>query len=292
MGQGTNCWCDLHTHTTGSDGALSPADLVEYAREKRLRAVAICDHDTVSGARSLYRAPDASEGPEVLTPLLVKEVEVVPGVEINCYLEGREVHILGYYVPFGKGPFQALLEKMQESREDRVFQTVRLLRDLGLPVEASRVMELSTGDSVGRPHVAQAMVEKGYAASVKDAFERYLGLGRPAYVERARLCPEEAVRAISSAGGVAVWAHPGTSDCLHLISDLVKEGLQGIEAFHPDHDRCMSEKCQDLASRYGLVVTGGSDFHGIGAGEGGDLGGTVVGYDVVEALRRLALAKR
>lgn len=282
----------MHTHTTGSDGTLSPAGLVDYARKKRLRAIGICDHDTVSGVRSLYPITAGTEEPKVLTPLLVDGVEVVPGIEMNCYREGREIHILGYYVPFGKGPFQTLLEKMQASREDRILQTVALLEKLGLPIEVSRVMELSTGDSVGRPHVAQAMVEKGYAASVADAFEKYLGLGKPAYVERAHLSPEEAVRAIRSAGGVAVWAHPGTSDSLHLISELVEEGLQGIEAFHPDHDRSMSEKCLDLASRYGLVVTGGSDFHGEGAGEGGDLGGTVVGYDVVETLRRLTLAKR
>jgi len=216
----------------------------------------------------------------------------VPGVEMNCYRHGREIHILGYYVPFRKGPFEALLEKMRHSREDRILQTVALLEKMGLPVDLSRVMELSTGDSIGRPHVAQAMVEKGYVSSVKDAFERYLGLGKPAYVERARLTPEEAVRAISSVGGVAVWAHPGTSDSLHLVGELVEEGLQGIEAFHPEHGRSMSQTCLDLASRFGLVVTGGSDFHGESGGEGGDLGGTVVGYDVVETLRRLAIAKR
>ncbi len=291
MDRGTSGWCDLHTHTTGSDGTLSPAGLVQYAREKGLRAIAICDHDTVSGVRSLYQVP-AGEDPEVLTPLLLDGVEVVPGVEMNCYLDGHEIHILGYYVPFGKGPFEALLQKMQVSRENRVLQTVSLLASMDLPVEVSRVMELSTGDSVGRPHVAQAMVERGYVASVKEAFEKYLGLGKPAYVERYHLSPEEAVEAISSAGGVAVWAHPGTSNCLHLLPNLVRKGLQGIEAFHPEHDSKMTDKCLDLASRYGLAVTGGSDFHGPGSGEGGDLGGTVVGYDVVKVLRKLALTKR
>lgn len=181
-----------------------------------------------------------------------------------------------------------MLDDMQASRQDRARFTVRKLEEMGMPVELSRVLELSAGDSVGRPHVAQAMVERGYVSSVKEAFERYLGIGRPAYVDRLHLEPRAAVRAIAGAGGIPVWAHPGTSHALNLLKDLVDDGLLGIEAFHPEHDRGMSDRCLRLAAEYGLVVTGGSDFHGVSAGEGGDLGSTVVPYAVVSQLKSMA----
>lgn len=282
-------FCDLHTHTTASDGSLVPERLLDCARRKGLRAVGICDHDTVSGVLSLYGTEGA---PDVRVPLIRDGVEVIPGVEINSLWRGHEVHILGYYVPFGKGPFQGLLDRMRFDREGRVRRMVDLLHEQGMDVDLSRVMDLSTGDSVGRPHVAQAMVDKGYAASIKDAFERFLGAGKPAYVQRAHLTPQESVRAISSAGGVAVWAHPGTSGSMHLLPGLVSEGLRGIEAYHPEHNRSVARRCADLASRHGLVATGGSDYHGEGSGEGGDLGSTVVPYGVVTALKTLASTKR
>lgn len=281
--------CDLHSHSSASDGRLPPARLVAYAREKGLSAFAICDHDTVSGVRSLYAGPKI---PDVMSLLILDGIEIVPGVEINSDWNGHEVHILGYYVPFGEGPFKDFLRRMQSAREERVARVAALLRTLGMEVEVSSIMELSTGDSVGRPHVAQAMAEKGYVSSVREAFERYLGVGKPAYVDRDHLTPHASVQAISSAGGVAVWAHPGTSGSMHLLPELVGEGLLGIEAFHPEHDRRTSELCRDLAACHGLVVTGGSDFHGEGAGEGGDLGSIVVAYGVVETLRALASAKR
>ncbi|MEX0974545.1 MAG: PHP domain-containing protein [Bacillota bacterium] len=282
-------FCDLHTHTSASDGSLTPTALARYARDKGLRSVGICDHDTISGILSLY-PPQGS--PDVLRPLIVDGVEIVPGVEINSQWNGRELHILGYYVPFGQGPFQSLLNRMQESRQDCVNQMVLALGRLGMPVDLARVMELSAGDSVGRPHVAKAMAEQGYVKSIKEAFDRYLGIGKPAYVDRSHLTPRESVRAIVRAGGVAVWAHPGTSKALHMLGELVDEGLMGIEAFHPEHDRSTSRKCLDLAGQYGLLATGGSDFHGGVAGEGGDLGSTVVPYAVVSSLRELASTKR
>jgi hypothetical protein len=239
----------------------------------------------MSGVLSLYPRAVPPESPD---PLYVNDVEVVPGVEINSQWNGRELHVLGYYTPAGAGPFRRFLDDMQAAREERARLTAAKLERLGMPVELSRVLELSAGDSVGRPHVAQAMVERGYVRSVKEAFERYLGIGRPAYVERLHLEPKAAVRAIAAAGGVPVWAHPGTSHALHLVKGLVEEGLLGIEAFHPEHDHRMSEKCLLLAEEYGLVVTGGSDFHGLSAGEGGDLGSTVVPYAVVSRLKQLA----
>ncbi len=280
--------CDLHAHTTASDGRMSPAALTSYAATKGLKALGICDHDTVEGVRSLFGEAPA----DMLEPLIRDGVEIVPGVEINALWEGSEVHILGYYAPFGKGPFHDLLERMRADRVERVSLSVEALSKLGMKVELSRVMELSGGGSVGRPHVARAMVEKGYVSSIKEGFDLFLGIGKPAYVDRAHLSPYEAVRAISAAGGVAVWAHPGISGAMGILPGLVRDGLSGIEAYHPEHSAAMSSGCLRLAREFGLIVTGGSDFHGEGSGEGGDLGSAVVPYATVSTIRALAFSRR
>lgn len=275
--------CDLHVHTTASDGQLSPHEALHTAREKGLAALGICDHDTASGVLSLYgKSPDAS------SPLILEGVEIVPGVELNSQWKDREVHILGYYARMDSGPFRAMLDEMQDERQKRATVMVERLAGLGLPLDMTRVREIAAGDSIGRPHVAWAMAEKGYVATVKEAFDRYLGVGRPAYVERFHLDPKDAVRAIRDAGGVPVWAHPGTSRAMGLAKSLVDAGLMGIEAYHPEHDRATEQRCKDIAQDFGLLVTGGSDFHGAAAGEGGDIGSVVVPYRVVSGLRDLA----
>ena len=255
---------------------------MRLASERCLKAIGICDHDTISGVLALW---PSGTSPDPSLPLLVDGVEVVPGVEINCEWGGRELHILGYYVPMVKGPFIDLMEDLRTSRRERAALMVKRLEALGLPLDLQRVLEIAGGDSVGRPHVAEAMVERGYVSSVRQAFERYLGIGRPAYVGRRRLRPEDAVRAITDAGGAAVWAHPGTSRSLALIGRFVDLGLAGIEAYHPEHDRQMVEECLRLARRFDLLVTGGSDFHGSSSDEGGDLGSVVVPYAVVSSLK-------
>lgn len=281
MGSPPAAQCDLHAHTTASDGLLSPLDLVAMANEKGLRAVGIADHDTVSGLRSLCELPGQSE-------LVFGRVEVVPGVELNSEWRGREVHILGYFIPLYEGPLHELLAKLQESRRERISATIERLRALGMPLDEARVFELAGGESVGRPHIAEAMRERGYVTSVKEAFDRFLGIGRPGYVERFHLDPMQSVMAVREAGGVPVWAHPGTSQSLWLITPLVESGLLGIEAYHPEHRPNMRRKCVAMAEAHGLIVTGGSDFHGPAAGEGGDLGSVVVPYDVVSRLKEAA----
>lgn len=301
--------CDLHVHTTASDGLLSPLDVLSYAASKGLRAVGIADHDTTAGLRALFGLsgmPHLSGAGETEVAETIETereepgsgkgegrpdlsaVGVVPAVELNSEWKGRELHILGYYIPVTPGPFTDLLSFLQDSRRQRIAETVKKLCALGMPIEESRVFELASGESVGRPHVAKAMVERGYVTSIKDAFDRFLGMGRPAYVERLHLSPTECVRAVREAGGVPVWAHPGTSRALGLVKTLVESGLQGIEAYHPEHDKPMVQKCLTLAKEYRLIATGGSDFHGLARGEGGDLGSVVVPYEVVERLKEAA----
>ncbi len=299
--------CDLHVHTTASDGLLSPLDVLAYAASKKLRAIGIADHDTTLGlrafpqllgvphrasfkkgeasnAKSREESRDESAGDRAAG----SAVEVVPAVELNSEWKGRELHILGYYIPVAPGPFNDLLSLLQDSRRQRIVDTVKKLRALGMPVEECRVFELASGESIGRPHIAQAMLELGYVTSIKDAFDRFLGIGRPAYVERFHLSPIDCVRAIRRAGGVPVWAHPGTSRSLGLIDALVDNGLQGIEAYHPEHDGPTVRKCLALAEEHRLIPTGGSDFHGLDGCEGGDLGSVVVPYEVVVRLKEAA----
>ena len=219
---------------------------------------------------------------------VIEGVEIVPAVEINSEWKGRELHILGYFIPLGPSPLEDLLARLRDSRKERVSRTIEKLNSIGMPLDEKRVFEFSSGESVGRPHIAQAMIEQGYATSVKDAFDRFLGIGRPGYVERFHLEPVQSVRTLREAGGVPVWAHPGTSRALGQISVLVENGLMGIEAYHPEHGPKMRQRCLAMAEEHDLIVTGGSVFHGLAASEGADLGSVVVPYEVVSQLRSAA----
>ncbi len=267
----------MHVHTSASDGRLSPHEVMTLAASSGVFAIAITDHDTTSGVNLLIESGHHSYG-----------VEIIPGVEINSQWRGRELHILGYYVPLTLGAFQDTLTGLRESRNIRLGRMVHKMASLGYPVDLDRVQELASGESAGRPHIAMAMVEKGYVTSVKEAFQKFLGIGRPGFVDREHLSPHDAVWAIRRSGGVPVWAHPGTAKADSLLPTLIERGLLGIEAYHPDHDSRTAKKYADLATRNGLVVTGGSDFHGIPSGEGGDLGSVTVSYETVLRLRELA----
>lgn len=262
---------DLHIHTTASDGSESPAGVVRRAKALGLRAIAITDHDTVAGW------PEAQEA--AAGSFLV----VVPGVEINTDYNGREVHVLGYY-PRLDPEFVGLLKDRAEARLRRVVRMVERLNALGIAVSVADVMARARGESVGRPHVAAALVAAGAAADVQDAFDRFIGHGAPAYVPREKLHPAEAVQWIRRAGGVPVLAHPGTIGDDHIISELTSLGLAGLEVYHPEHDRDTAEHYLRLAQQYDLVVTGGSDFHG--EGYHAALGEVSVPYAAVQALRR------
>jgi len=263
---------DLHVHTTASDGTLAPRRVVELAGQMGLVAVAITDHDTCAGVSEASQAGNATN------------VEVIPGVEINSDAGGREVHVLGYLVWPLPDRLAGLLERMREAREARLDEMVRRLKKCGIAISASRVREIAGSGVIGRPHVARAMVEAGKVRSVGEAFQLYLDMGRPCYVERYKISPVETVAEIALAGGVPVFAHPGSAGRDDLISDMIQAGLRGIEVYHPDHDALTAEKYLALCEREGLIATGGSDSHGEDE-RGPTLGRVTVPYEVVESLK-------
>lgn len=249
---------------------MRPGELVRLAKAKGLTAIAITDHDTVSGLAEAAKAAQDTG------------MTVVPGIELSTDATGREVHVLGYYCALGGGPLEDLLAEMRRGRQRRLEQIISNLCDAGVAITEKQVTDLADSDSWGRPHIARALVEGGYATDIQDAFSRYLIPGKPGYVRRPRLHPVLAVRAVVDAGGVAVLAHPGLMGDDGIIPDLVRAGLGGIEAFYPEHTADESDLYRRMAEELGLIVTGGSDFHG--EGERAELGACTVPDEVVARL--------
>ncbi len=265
---------DLHTHTTASDGTLSPRQLVQEAKEVGLAVLAVTDHDTTDGI------------PEAADEAGRCGIELIPGVELSTDVPGAEVHILGYFVDWRDREFAGLLRRLREGRVARAQEMVRRLNQLGVPLTFEEVIRHADG-AVGRPHVARALVAAGYVPSFEEAFSRYLARGRPAYVERERFTPEEAVQAVLKAGGVPVFAHPLWGGDRERVARLVEVGLAGIEVYYPDHSPQDVRRFLDWAEEFGLVATGGSDYHGPGPASRAPLGSTYVPPGAVEALRQV-----
>ncbi|NLI93702.1 MAG: PHP domain-containing protein [Peptococcaceae bacterium] len=265
---------DLHCHTSASDGSLSPEDTVKLAKEKGLLALAITDHDTIEGWGEADKAAKESG------------ILLLKGIEINTDWEGKEVHILGYGMKDQDPFFLEELLAIQKKRISRIEKILKKLRELGYEISFEEVIPYAHGESIGRPHVAQAMMRNGFVSSVKEAFDRFLRIGAPAYVPRYKLTPVEAIHIIRQAGGVAVLAHPGASGEEKHIQEWIDSGLQGLEVYHPDHTFADNIRYGMIAEKNGLIATGGSDFHGdikpdIELGEWG------VGLDIVEQIINL-----
>jgi len=267
---------DLHIHSTASDGVLSPSQVVHTALRLGLTTIALTDHDTLAG---IAEAQQAAEG---------TGLEVIPGVEINSEGEWGDLHFLGYYVDPEAPVLRQRLEAMREARLSRARRMIERLAQMGMPLDWEEVRALAGGESVGRPHIARALVNRGYVTSTQEAFDRFIGNGGPAYVPRLRLTPPEVIDAIRQAGGVAVLAHPAYSGVMDRIPEFVALGLQGLEVYYPEHSPEEVETLLSLCRRYGLVATGGSDFHSPDADEGAPLGSVFVPEEAVEGLKRLA----
>lgn len=270
---------DLHSHTTASDGRHRPAEVVRMARDAGLSGIAITDHDTVAGIE------------EALAAGLEYGVQVVPGVEISTSAEGKDIHILGYGIDAKDPVLLERLVSLRQVRNRRNEQMIARLNQLGIEIslgEVEREAALSThkDGTVGRPHFAKVLVRKGYVKEVREAFDRYLAEGAAAYVNTPRIEPLEAVRWIHEAGGTAIMAHPGLYRNDPLVQKLLNGGIDGLEAYHSDHDEEAERKYRLLAESYGKLVTGGSDFHGSDGGNvfHGPIGNRTVAAGVVDLL--------
>lgn len=241
---------DLHIHTTFSDGDETPEEIVIRAKEVGLKSIAITDHDVVDGIE-----PAQSQGEKV-------GVAIIPGVELTTELPKAEVHILGYFIDYKRPELKEILSKIQECRRKRIYKMVEKLKKLGVDIDAEKVFTFASGASPGRPHVAKALVEMGAVSSIRNAFVKYLDWKGPAYVPHYKLSPSEAIKLILDSGGVPVYAHPATSGYDEIIPDLLSFGLKGIEVYYPGRSGQEIEYYLNLAKKYNLLVTGGSDYHG------------------------------
>jgi predicted metal-dependent phosphoesterase TrpH len=264
-------FADLHLHTIFSDGTFSPEEVVSHAVKHGLAAIALTDHDTVEGCPRAAQACAAAG------------IEFLSGIELTAEQHGNEIHILGYLVDTGNARLLAEIAKFQAVRQNRIREMVARLNELNVPLEAEAVFALANCRSPGRPHVARALVNAGLCSSLDEVFERFLKKNRPAWVPKMKISAVVAIELVHQAGGLAVMAHPGLNRTDEVIPDLVEAGLDGIECFHTKHSTLTVEHYFELADRFHLLATGGSDCHGLSKGK--PLIGTVkLPYEHVQRL--------
>ncbi len=253
---------DLHAHTTASDGRSAPHALVDEAIAAGCVVLAVTDHDTVAGIASARQAAAAAG------------LRLVDGIEMSAVADGVDLHILGYFIDVDDESLGAFLRRQREQRIDRVRAIGDRLARAGVPVDTEAIVAaaIGSGRAVGRPAIAQALIAAGHAVDVPDAFARYLSIGRPGYAPRAGAPPADVIARIRAAGGIASIAHPGKTRRDELIPSLVDAGLGAIEAYHTDHTVADVVRYQTMADRLGVVVSGGSDYHGPGSGRTQGLG--------------------
>ena len=269
---------DLHIHSTVSDGKFSPEEIVSKAAALGLTIIALADHDSVDGI-----AP-ALEAAKAFPPL-----RIIPCVEISTDMPSGEAHVLGYFIDYTSDELNASLERFRSSRQRRAQGMIAKLHNLGIRIDWQRVQEIAGDGSIGRPHIAQAMLEKGYITSIKDAFTGYIEHGGPAYVEREKMTPAEAVALIVRSNGLPVLAHPFTViDPQAMVIKLKTAGLVGIEAYYNGYTADEIKSLVSLADRHGLIATGGSDYHGLDDSDETMLGGVDVPVESAERLTALA----
>jgi predicted metal-dependent phosphoesterase TrpH len=265
---------DLHTHSTASDGCLTPTEVVEAAVNAHLAAVAITDHDTVNGIDEAFAAGRRLN------------IEVVPGVEISTIYQDRvEVHILGFFIDHNNSSLTRQLGILKNARHSRAIQMVDKLNAAGITVDFERVQELAGDGAIGRPHVARAIVEIGAASSMDSAFGKFLQEGGPGYVPRYKITPFEAMDIISEAGGVSCCAHVAKLKREELLVEMIDRGLRAIEVYHPDHSRAGRKFYKRFAQIRELIATGGSDAHGFAHNTRPGVGDVAVDYNVVLQLK-------
>jgi 3',5'-nucleoside bisphosphate phosphatase len=270
---------ELHCHSTASDGDCTPTELVERAVALGITTLAITDHDTVDGVAEAVSAARA------------ESLRVVPGVELSCHYEGSEIHLLGYFVEHRDPVFLELLERMKAERRQRACRMLEKLSEIGIELTYANVENEASGDAIGRPHVARALVAAGHVKSVGQAFDTLIGNAGPAYVGRSLLSLEDGIEAIRRAGGVSVVAHPGVYRNWAKIERIMKLPVHGLEVWHPSHKKSERKRAKRLGGRYNKVLTGGSDFHGP-RGDYHEMGSSRVTEGVVTRLLNATAGER
>ncbi len=265
---------DLHIHTLASDGLLTSEEVVMKASGRGLLAIAVTDHDTTDGLEEAAQAAGRYA------------LELIPGIELSTEYRNKEIHILGYYIDPMHNRLSSLLREIQQSRTSRAEKMVVRLSLLGKEIAMEEVLEMAGSAAPSRPHIARVLLEKGFVSNVKQAFDELIGHQGPAYVERYKMTTQEAISLIREAGGTAVWAHPGLTGIHGFLGELIKAGLQGLEVYHPEHNWVMTHYYRSLAQKHGLIVTGGSDYHGNVYAHAKELGACGVTKAELEALRR------
>ena len=269
---------DLHIHSTASDGRFSPAEVVRKSVERGVTIISLADHDTVDGIIPALAAAKA-----------FPRLKVIPCVEMSTDVPNSEAHVLGYFIDYTDPEFAARLERMCHSRRERAQGMIAKLRALGIHIEWQRVQEIAGSSSMGRPHIAQAMLEKGYIASIKEAFTKYISRDGPAYVNRQKMTPVEAIGLILKAKGLPVLAHPLTvSNPEIMVSQLKAAGLAGIEVYYDGYTADERNRLINLADRHNLIASGGSDYHGLDASTETMIGDADVPMESAERLIALA----
>jgi len=266
-------FADLHLHTQFSDGTFTPEELAGHGARLGFAALALTDHDTVEGCARMA-AECATAG-----------IEFIPGTELTAEHSDTELHVLGYFLDTHNQKLLAEIAKFQAVRQNRIREMVACINELGLPLEADSVFALANCKSPGRPHVARAMVKAGLVSNLDEAFERFLKKNRPAWVPKKKVSALEAIELVHQAGGLAVMAHPGLNRTDEVIPALVDAGLDGIECFHTKHSTATSQRYLEMAEKFHLLVTGGSDCHGFSKGKP-LIGGVKLPYEHVEKLKR------
>ncbi len=269
---------DLHSHSTFSDGVLTPTQLVDLAYRRGVRVLSLTDHDVTDGLPEAFRA--AARYPDMT---------LIPGIEMSTDIPGNEVHVLGHFIDWQDQSFQRQLVRLQESRVSRAERIVEKLGALGKPVSWQRVREIAGEGAVGRPHIALALVEAGHVAAVNEAFDLYISRNGPAYVERERLTPQQVVEMLLDVGGLCTLAHPRDLDNLDdLLTELKQAGLTGMEVYYQDYTPEEVERLRVAAGKFGLLPLGGSDYHGFGGPQQREPGDIPLPDEPVKRLLALA----
>ncbi len=265
-------YADLHLHTIYSDGTYTPEELIKVATRAGLSCISVVDHDTVEGIIPTRNAAEAAG------------IELIAGIELSCEYNSSEVHILGYLIESEDILLQKKLAQIRLVRRQRIYQMVEKLKGMQVNIEPEEVFKLSRTDSVGRLHLARAIVKNGYSASIPEAFQRFIGDHAPAYVCGFHLNPQEAINLILSAKGIPVLAHPYTLAEEEIIFKFVDYGLKGLEVYYPEHSRQQTDRYRQIALKYNLLATGGSDCHGQAKPEVA-IGSVKIPYQLVEKLK-------